>query len=95
MTAAGAKMALLKDVMPGAVEKRVGRQLLTEPLEWLTDIGSACSAHEIQAFARLPGLEPYTTAVRSPESNGIAESCLKTIKVATSVSCRNRTARQR
>lgn len=28
----------------------------------------------------MPGLDPYTTAVRSPENNGIAESFVKTIK---------------
>ncbi|WP_139620823.1 integrase core domain-containing protein, partial [Klebsiella quasipneumoniae] len=31
-------------------------------------------------FARMLGLEPKNTAVRSPESNGIAESFVKTIK---------------
>ncbi|EPD6777329.1 MULTISPECIES: IS3 family transposase [Salmonella] len=70
----------VQDVMLGAVEKRFGRQLPTESLEWLTDNGSAYRAHETRAFARLLGLEPCTTAVRSPESNGIAESFVKTIK---------------
>ncbi|HIH8983123.1 TPA: integrase core domain-containing protein, partial [Serratia marcescens] len=31
-------------------------------------------------FARLLGLEPKRTAVRSPESNGMAESFVKTMK---------------
>ncbi|MDN8542666.1 IS3 family transposase [Erwinia sp. BC051422] len=70
----------VQDVMLGAVEKRFGRQLPTESLEWLTDNGSAYRAHETRAFARMLGLEPCTTAVRSPESNGIAESFVKTIK---------------
>ncbi|EUM16601.1 transposase insD for insertion element IS2A/D/F/H/I/K [Enterobacter sp. BIDMC 29] len=70
----------VQDVMLGAVEKRFGRQLPTESLEWLTDNGSAYRAHETRAFARLLGLEPCTTAVRSPESNGIAESFVKKIK---------------
>ncbi|HGG4756902.1 TPA: IS3 family transposase [Salmonella enterica subsp. enterica serovar Ball] len=70
----------VQDVMLGAVEKRFGRQLPTESLEWLMDNGSAYRAHETWAFARLLGLEPCTTAVRSPESNGIAESFVKTIK---------------
>ena len=34
----------------------------------------------VPAFARLLGLEPCTTAVRSPESNGMAESFVMTIK---------------
>lgn len=70
----------VQDVMLCAVEKRFGRQLPIESLEWLTDNSSAYRAHEIRAFARMLGLEPCTTAVRSPESNGIAESFVKTIK---------------
>lgn len=49
---------MVQDVMLGAVEKRFGRQLPTESLEWLTDNGSAYRAHETRAFARLLGLEP-------------------------------------
>ncbi|WP_270664801.1 integrase core domain-containing protein, partial [Aeromonas sp. QDB13] len=44
------------------------------------DNGSAYRAHETRAFAREIGLEPRTTAVRSPQSNGIAESFVKTMK---------------
>ncbi|CAI1773987.1 insertion element IS2 transposase InsD [Serratia quinivorans] len=70
----------VQDVMLGAVEKRFGQQLPSKPLEWLTDNGSAYRAHEMRAFARMLGLDPCTTAVHSPESNGIAESFVKTIK---------------
>ncbi len=70
----------VQDVMLGAVERRFGSSLPASPVEWLTDNGSAYRAHETRAFARLLGLEPCTTAVRSPESNGIAESFVKTIK---------------
>ena len=49
-------------------------------MEWLTDNGSVYRAHETRAFAREIGLEPRTTAVRSPQSNGIAESFVKTMK---------------
>lgn len=66
--------------MLGAVEKRFGRQLPTESLGWLTDNGSAYRTYETRAFARLLRLKPCTTAVRSPESNGIAESFVETIK---------------
>jgi putative transposase len=65
--------------MLGAVEKRFGQHLPSEPVEWLTDNGSAYRAHETRAFARMLG-QARTTAVRSPESNGIAESFVKTIK---------------
>ena len=70
----------VQDVMLRAVERRFGQQLPLTPVEWLTDNGSAYRAWETRAFARMLGLEPRTTAVRSPESNGIAESFVKTIK---------------
>jgi putative transposase len=43
--------------MLGAVEKRFGQHLPSEPVE-LTDNGSAYRAHETRAFARMLGLEP-------------------------------------
>jgi putative transposase len=49
-------------------------------VEWLTDNGSTYRAHKTQALARMLGLEPCTIRARSPESNGIAESFVKTIK---------------
>ncbi len=50
------------------------------PVEWLTDNGSAYRSHQTRQFARMVGLEPKHTAVRSPESNGMAESFVKTMK---------------
>lgn len=70
----------VQDVMLGAVERRFGSTLPSSPVEWLTDNGSAYRAHETRKFARMLGLEPKTTAVRSPESNGMAESFVKTMK---------------
>lgn len=70
----------VQDVMLRAVERRFGQRLPPAPLEWLTDNGSCYRARETRAFARMLGLEPRTTAVRSPESNGMAESLVKTIK---------------
>nr|WP_181876997.1 IS3-like element IS2 family transposase [Escherichia coli] len=70
----------VQDVMLGAVERRFGNDLPSSPVEWLTDNGSCYRANETRQFARMLGLEPKNTAVRSPESNGIAESFVKTIK---------------
>lgn len=70
----------VQDVMLGGVEKRFRQNLPSAPLEWLTDNGSAYRAHETRTFVRMFGVEPSTTAVRSPENNGIAESFVKTIK---------------
>jgi putative transposase len=69
----------VQDVMLRSVERRFGDVLPTFPVEWLTDNGSAYRAHETRAFAREIGLEPRTTAVRSPQSNGMAESFVKTM----------------
>ncbi|EKD3550472.1 DDE-type integrase/transposase/recombinase, partial [Escherichia coli] len=70
----------VQDVMLGAVERRFGNELPASPVEWLTDNGSCYRANETRQFARMLGLEPKNTAMRSPESNGIAESFVKTIK---------------
>ena len=70
----------VQDVMLGAVERRFGNSLPASPVEWLTDNGSAYRSHQTRQFARMVGLEPKHTAVRSPESNGMAESCVKTMK---------------
>lgn len=66
--------------MLGAVERRFGSSLPTSPVEWLTDNGSTYRSHQTRQFARMVGLEPKNTAVRSPESNGMAESFVKTMK---------------
>ncbi|MCS1107343.1 IS3 family transposase [Escherichia coli] len=80
VTTGGFNSETVQDVMPGAVERRFGNELPASPVEWLTDNGSCYRANETRQFARILGLEPKNTAVRSPESNGIAESFVKTIK---------------
>uniref|UniRef100_UPI003F573577 integrase core domain-containing protein n=1 Tax=Raoultella ornithinolytica TaxID=54291 RepID=UPI003F573577 len=80
VTTGGFDSETVQDVMPGAVERRFGSELPASPVEWLTDNGSCYRANETRQFARMLGLEPKNTAVRSPESNGIAESFVKTIK---------------
>ena len=51
-----------------------------QTIEWLTDNGSGYIAHETRRFAREIGLEPLTTPVESPQSNGMAEAFVRTIK---------------
>ncbi|HAN6536809.1 TPA: IS3 family transposase [Escherichia coli] len=80
VTTGGFNSETVQDVMPGAVERLFGNELPASPVEWLTDNGSCYRANETRQFARMLGLEPKNTAVRSPESNGIAESFVKTIK---------------
>ncbi|EPH0539903.1 IS3 family transposase [Klebsiella pneumoniae] len=80
VTTGGFDSETVQDVMLGAVERRFDSELPASPVEWLTDNGSCYRANETRQFARMLGLEPKNTAVRSPESNGIAESFVKTIK---------------
>ncbi len=70
----------MQDVMLGAVERRFGSNLPASLVEWLIANGSAYRSHETRQFTRMVGLEPKHTAVRSPESNGKAESLVKTMK---------------
>ncbi|WP_407301456.1 IS3 family transposase [Klebsiella quasipneumoniae] len=80
VTTGGFDSETVQDVMLGAVERRFGSELPASPVEWLTDNGSCYRANETRQFARMLGLGPKNTAVRSPESNGIAECFVKTIK---------------
>ena len=52
----------------------------SQPVEWLTDNGSCLTALETRNFAREPRVECRFTPVRSPQSNGMAESFVKTFK---------------
>ncbi|WP_406822935.1 IS3 family transposase [Pseudomonas corrugata] len=70
----------IRDLMLESVEKRFGDQLPATPVQWLSDNGSAYTAEQTRRFARQIGLQPVTTPVRSPQSNGMAESFVKTIK---------------
>ena len=63
------------------MENRFGRiNMLSEPIEWLTDNGSCFIARDTASLLREIGVEPCTTPVRSPQSNGMAEAFVKTFK---------------
>jgi putative transposase len=67
--------------MMQAVEKRFGSHgKPPKTIEWLTDNGSCHTAAETRSFAKQLGLKPVTTPVTSPQSNGMAESFVKTLK---------------
>lgn len=70
----------VRDLMV-AVEHRYGQvNRVPEPIEWLTDNGSCYTARDTRAFARDIGLIPCTTPVSSPQSNGMAEAFVCTLK---------------
>jgi transposase InsO family protein len=70
----------VRNVMVLAVEARFNSHRASAPVEFLTDNGSAYTARETLEFAPRLNLIPCFTPVRSPESNGMAESFVKTFK---------------
>ncbi|MGF6261868.1 putative transposase [Paraburkholderia youngii] len=80
-TTGGHSGDVVRDVMLAAVENRFGNVLKAPTeIEWLTDNGSGYTAEKTRDFASGIGLKPLTTPVCSPQSNGMAESFVKTMK---------------
>jgi putative transposase len=80
-TTQGIKGEDVRDLMVASVESRFGRiNRLPRIIEWLSDNGSGYTAKQTRAFAREIGLEPLTTPLTSPQSNGMAEAFVRTIK---------------
>jgi putative transposase len=71
---------MIRDLMLESVEQRFGSTTLPHPVQWLSDNGSCYRAHETIDFAIRLGFVPCFTPVRSPQSNGMAESFVKTFK---------------
>jgi putative transposase len=80
-TTEGIKGEDVCDLMLSAVEHRFGPvERLPQTIEWLSDNGSCYVAGSTRSFARELGLEPRTTPLESPQSNGMAEAFVRTIK---------------
>lgn len=80
-TTEGIKGEDVRDLMVTAVEHRFGTvNRLPHTIEWLTDNGSGYIAYDTRRFARDIGFEPRTTPVESPQSNGMAEAFVRTMK---------------
>lgn len=77
---AGVSGEMVRDLMVEAVEKRFGGTRTPHPVEWLSDNGSAYIARETATTAIALGLRLAFTPVRSPQSNGISEAFVKTLK---------------
>lgn len=64
-----------------AVEKRFGKALQApRQIEFLTDRGAIYRAYNVQSLARQLNLKSCFTKAYSPESNGMAEAFVNTIK---------------
>lgn len=77
---AGISGSDIRDIMLEAVERRFGTYRSPAVVEMLTDNGSPYIARDTQIFARQLGLKPCFTPVRSPQSNGMSEAFVKTLK---------------
>jgi transposase InsO family protein len=77
---AGISGEMVRDLMVAAVERRFGSTKAPHAVEWLSDNGSAYTAKETANTARALGLTLLFTPVRSPESNGMSEAFVKTLK---------------
>ncbi len=79
-TTEGVSGEMVRDLMLACVEVRFGATRTPHPVEWLSDNGSAYIAKETARTATALGLRLAFTPVRSPESNGISEAFVKTLK---------------
>ena len=79
-TTGGVSGEMVRDLMVACVERRFGATRTSHPVEWLSDNGSAYVAKETAHTATALGLRLAFTPVRSPESNGISEAFVKTLK---------------
>ena len=76
----GVSGEMVRDLMLACVEQRFASLRAPHPVQWLADNGSAYSARETLDFAAALSLVPCFTPVRSPESNGVSEAFVKTLK---------------
>jgi transposase InsO family protein len=77
---AGISGSDVRDMMLEAVEKRFGGYRAPHPVEMLSDNGAPYTARDTRIFARQLGLKPCFTPVKSPQSNGMSEAFVNTLK---------------
>jgi len=70
----------VRDLIALSVDARFKSTRTARDVEWLTDNGPPYTANDTRAFASTCGLLPRNTPAYSPESNGMAEAFVKTIK---------------
>jgi putative transposase len=77
---AGISGSDVRDMLLEAVEKRFATYRAPQVIEVLSDNGAPYTARETRIFARQLGLKPCFTPVASPQSNGISEAFVNTLK---------------
>lgn len=76
----GINSQMIQDLMLETVEYRFGASKTPHVVQWLSDNGGCYTARETVNFGRQLGLDIRTTPAYSPESNGMAEAFVKTLK---------------
>ena len=73
---------MISDLLAQSIQARFGAGTTRVPhrIQWLTDNGPCYVSREAVTFARASGFEVCTTPPYSPQSNGMAEALVKTIK---------------
>lgn len=71
---------MIRDMMLACVERRFGDVRAPHPVQWLADNGSPYTAKATIDFATALNLVACFTPIRSPESNGVCEAFVKTLK---------------
>ena len=67
-------------LMRRGVERRFPTGRSETPIQWLSDNGGIYTALETQIHAERRGLVPVTTPARSPQSNGMSEAFVNTMR---------------
>ena len=71
---------MVRDLTLACVQRRFNALRARHPVQWLADNRSAYAARETIDFATGLALVPCFTPVHSPESNGVSEAFVKTLK---------------
>jgi transposase InsO family protein len=71
---------MIRDMMLACVEARFGAVRAPQSIQWLADNGSPYTAKDTVDFATALNLVACFTPPRSPESNGVCEAFVKTLK---------------
>ena len=79
-TSTGISGEMIRDLMVRCVEQRFGAIRAPHPVQFLSDNGSIFAAYRTVEIALALNLAPCFTPVESPESNGMAEAFVKTLK---------------
>lgn len=70
----------IQRLMRGAVEARFGEGQPGRPIQWLSDNGSVYTALDTVGVAESLNLLPMTTPAYSPQSNGMSEAFVNTLR---------------